>query len=223
MIAASIEKVAGASTGERLIACVAEQGSASHPYVGSAELLIAPCSTRNLADAVHFLCTIHGRYPGILDHAATRSTEGPVHAWLVEAREGFSAERTFLARLTVEAGPVPRTPGAAGAEATLVAQRRALALLAQSERLGCALGAAMALVADWSAVRPVLDTAARRFGMSVPAHGLIGKDSVGALADALGTEPLVERALLFGAQQIMLQHRGLWDLLEARQLAREAR
>jgi hypothetical protein len=32
----------------------------------------------------------------------------------------------------------------------------------------------------------------------------------------------VERAMLFGAEQISVQHFGLWDLLEARQLAREA-
>jgi hypothetical protein len=223
MIAASIEKPAGAGTGERLLACVAEQGSASHPYVRSAELLVAPDSTRSLADAVHFLCTIHGRCPGTLDHAATRSTSGAIHEWLAEALETFWAERAFLARLAVEAGPAPGTPGAAGAEATLVGQRRALALLAQSERHGCALGAAMALVADWSAVRPVLDTAARRFGMSVPAYRAPNRDSIGALAEDLRAEPLVERALLFGAQQMMLQHRGLWDLLEARQLAREAR
>jgi len=29
-----------------------------------------------------------------------------------------------------------------------------------------------------------------------------------------------ERALLFGAQQLALQHRALWDLLEAREQAR---
>jgi hypothetical protein len=32
--------------------------------------------------------------------------------------------------------------------------------------------------------------------------------------------PAMERAISFGAQQILAQHRGLWDLLEARQLAR---
>ena len=223
MVPASLQQMPGSAAGERLLACVLEHGSASHLYVRSAELLIAPDSTRNLADAVHFLCTIHGRYPGIVDHAASRCEDPAARSWLLEALEGFSAERAFLARLAVEAGPVPITPGAAGAEATLISQRHALAMLAQSERSGCALGAAMGLIADWSTVRPVLDTAARRFGMSVPGQPPFGADSIRALADELGAKPLVERALLFGAQQIMLQHRGLWDLLEARQLARDAR
>jgi hypothetical protein len=30
----------------------------------------------------------------------------------------------------------------------------------------------------------------------------------------------MERAMLFGAQQVFAQHRGLWDLLEARTSAR---
>lgn len=223
MVPASIQEMPEPSAGERLLACVFEHGSASHPYVRSAELLIAPRSTRNLADAVHFLCTIHGCHPGIVDHAANRAEDRAVRTWLRGALEGFSAERAFLARLAVESGPAPSTPGAAGAEAALIHQRHALAMLAQSERSGCALGAAMALIADWSAVRPVLDTAARRFGMSVPAQPLFGADSIRTLADDMGARPLVERAILFGAQQIMLQNYGLWDMLEARQLAREAR
>jgi hypothetical protein len=32
----------------------------------------------------------------------------------------------------------------------------------------------------------------------------------------------MERAILFGAQQLALQHRSLWDLLEARRQARLA-
>ena len=220
MVQASLQQTPAPCTGERLLACVAEQGSASHPYVRSAELLIAPVSTRSLADAVHFLCTVHGRHPGVLDHAPTRSSEPAARAWLGEALEGFSAERVFLARLAVEVGPVPATPGAASAEATLMSQRHALAMLAQSERRGCALGAAMALAADWGVLRPVLDTAAKRFGMTVPRPRLVDRDAIGALADELGAEPLVERAILFGATQVATQHRGLWDLLEARQQAR---
>jgi len=36
------------------------------------------------------------------------------------------------------------------------------------------------------------------------------------VAESLG----IERAMAFGAQQILHQHRGLWDVLEARRLAR---
>jgi hypothetical protein len=32
--------------------------------------------------------------------------------------------------------------------------------------------------------------------------------------------PAMERAISFGAQQLFSQHRGLWDLLEARCVAR---
>ena len=32
--------------------------------------------------------------------------------------------------------------------------------------------------------------------------------------------PGIERAILFGAQQLLIQHRGLWDLLETRHSAR---
>lgn len=220
MASASPEKALGPSTGARLFACVAAHGSEAHPYSASFELLKSPPSTRNLADAVHFLCTIHGRHPGVMDHAAQRSTEPAARAWFTSVLEGFSAERAFLARLAVEAGPVPSTPGAASAEATLVSQRHALEMLSKSERSGCALGAAMALILDWGKIRLVLNAAANRFAMPIPGYRLIDDQAIRTLADALGSAPLVERAMLFGAEQIMLQHHGLWDLLDARQMAR---
>ena len=43
-----------------------------------------------------------------------------------------------------------------------------------------------------------------------------------AAADRLASSPTVERAMLFGAEQLLLQHKGLWDILEARALARAA-
>ena len=36
----------------------------------------------------------------------------------------------------------------------------------------------------------------------------------------LGAQPSAERAMAFGARQLLAQHRGLWDLLEARASAR---
>ena len=222
MAPASLEKAFAPSAGAALFACVASDGSAAHPYGRSLALLRSSQSSRNLADAVHLLCMVHGRSPGVVDHAAGRSTQPAARIWLASALEGFSAERAFLARLAVEAGPVPSTPGAAGAETALVSQRHALQMLAQSERSGCALGAAMALVADWGSIRPVLNAAAGRFGVPLPGYRLGDGDSIRSLADTLGSEPLVERAILFGAQQVMLQHHGLWDLLEARQQARSA-
>lgn len=221
MITATSATSPQSSAGGRLLACVAKRGSGSNPYFASADLLTGPDSNRNLADAVHFLCAVHGRYPGVVDLAATRSAGA--QPWLGRTARAFSAERAFVARLAVEAGPLPPTPGAAGAEGALLSQRRALDMLAQSEREGCALGAALALIADWGRIRLVLNTAASRFGTAAPTSQLIDEDAIAAIADEAGASPLVERAMLFGAEQIMLQHHGLWDLLEARQLARSAR
>jgi hypothetical protein len=41
-----------------------------------------------------------------------------------------------------------------------------------------------------------------------------------SLANQAAGAAAVERALLFGAEQIVVQHHGLWDLLEARSEAR---
>ena len=220
MAAAPFESPLGILAGARLFATVAEHGTVAHPYHASPALLKGPQSSRNLADAIHFLCTVHGRYPGVMDHAATRSTDPAVRAWFSTTLEGFSQERAFLARLTVEVGPIPSTPGAANAQSTLLAQRHALDMLAQSERNGCALGAAMALIVDWGRIRGILNVAGNRFGVEPPSYRLTDSAAVRSLADNVGASPLVERAMLFGAEQIMLQHHGLWDLLEARQMAR---
>jgi hypothetical protein len=205
--------------GDRLVACVAEQGSAAHPYVASDELLRGPHAWRNLADAVHFLCSLHGRHPGVIDHAANRSIDPALRAWFRTATECFALERAFLAQLAVAAGPVPSTPGAGDNQAVVLAQRHAVEMLAQSERIGCALGAALALALDWKSIRPALETAAMRFGVRPPDYALGEEAELRALADRQPAPP-IHRALLFGAEQIVHQHFGLWDLLEARQQAR---
>ena len=78
----------------------------------------------------------------------------------------------------------------------------------------------MALVLDWSAIRRCLDSAARRLGVEPPLYPAADRDAVVALADSYAAAPAVQRALLFGAEQILVQHHGLWDLLEARREAR---
>ena len=220
MALASVGHAGGASPGERLLACVAEHGSAAHPYLASHDLLRGPHCARNLADAVHFICTLHGRHPGVVDHAANRCAEPEARAWFNLALDGFAAERGFLTRLTVAAGPIPSTPGAGDNESAVISQRHAIEMLAQSERRGCALGSAIALVADWGIIRGVLDTAAARFSIEPPAFSLADPAALRALADTAADAPAVERALLFGAEQIVVQHFGLWDLLEARAQAR---
>ena len=220
MASVSLARAGGATTASLLFACVAEHGSAAHPWFGAAELVEGPDSARNLADGIHFLCALHGRYPGVVDLAAGRALEPAARAWLAVAGEAVTAERQFLTRLAVAAGPVPSTPGGGGSEAAVASQRNALATLASSDRNGCALGAALAFAADWGPIRALLDGAARRLGVAAPPCRLGGEAALGAVADEAGALAGPERALLFGAQQLALQHRALWDLLEARHQAR---
>ncbi|HEX9946911.1 MAG TPA: hypothetical protein VGA98_05160 [Allosphingosinicella sp.] len=222
MASSSVETAGGALTGALLLARLAEHGSAAHPYAASPQLLRSPTAVRDLADLIHYLCVLHGRYPGVIDHAAARAVESDARTWLTNAAYAFAGERAYLARLAVAAGPVPSTPGAGGTDAVVLGQRHAMETLALSERRGCALGAAMAMVLDWSMIRTCLDAAAARFGMDTPAYPAADRDFVVLLADGYGEPAPVQRALLFGAQQILVQHHGLWDLLEARQQARAA-
>jgi hypothetical protein len=217
MASRPLESASGIRTGTLLLACVAESGSVTHPWFTADSIRQGPEATRNLADAIHFLCALHGRHPGVIDHAAARTPEPPGRAWLGQTAEAMADERLYLTRLSVAAGPIPSTPGAHGSEAAIVAQRGALATLAQSDRRGCALGAALAFAADWHSIRSVLDAAAKRFGVEPRPLTFGPRALIGEVADAANG---AERALLFGAQQLALQHRALWDLLEARALAR---
>ena len=172
MTSVLVDKAGSAAVGDRLLACVDEQGSAAHPYLRSEALLRGPHAARNLSDAVHFLCMLHGRHPGVIDHAANRCVEPEARAWFNEATAAFAEERAFLARLSFAAGPIPSTPGAGDSESTVLAQRHAIEMLAQSERKGCALGAAVAVAIDWASIRTVLNAAALRFGLDVPVSRL---------------------------------------------------
>jgi hypothetical protein len=181
---------------------------------------MGPSSARDLADAVHLFCSLYGRHPGLIELALHNCPAGSVRDWLRTASDAYERERLYLVRLTAAVGPLPSTPGAAETESTLVAQRHAIETLAKSERRGCALGAATALMADWPAIRALLDRAADRVGMVRPAMDLPDHDSiVRVIAD--GTDGVTsERALGFGGQQLLVQNRGLMDLLEARASAR---
>lgn len=208
------------SVAEAQLARVAGAGCARHPYLNSLLEASGRHSGRDLADAVHLLCSLHGRYPGLIEVALQRCPKGPVQNWLNRASEGFERERLYLVRLTSAVGPLPSTPGAAETESSLVAARHALETLAMSERSGCALGSATALVGDWWPVRRLLDRAAARVGTESPAPSLPDEASVVAII-ARGTEsPASARALAFGGEQLLLQHRALFDLLEARAEAR---
>lgn len=206
--------------GDVVAALIGADGSARHRYVGSDELAESPSSTRNLADAAHFLCLLHGRYPGVVDLSAERIVHPAGRAWMYQAAAGFTVERAFLTRLVVAAGPLPSTLGQAQSEAAVAGQTHALATLARSDRNGTALGAAVALVLDWRAIRLLLDAAADRFGIQPPPLDLPGSGECLDLLGRIAETPAIERAVAFGAQQMLLQHRGLWDLLETREMAR---
>lgn len=220
MATASAEATRSVATGAHLLASAAANGSLSHPYFSAESLREGEHGGRDFADAVHLLCALHGPHPSIIDAAADRTADDAARAFLIGAGEGFAAERAHLARLAVAVGPVPGTPGAGASEAAVIGQRAAMATLARSERRGCALGAALALLLDWAPIRALLDRAALRGGVSAPPSLLPGTSEISAIAARIGRDPAMERALLFGAEQLLVQQRGLWDLLEARAQAR---
>lgn len=199
---------------------VAAEGCSQHPHLKALVESSGPFAARDLADAVHLLCSLHGRYPGLVDIAGQLCPNGPAESWLSRAAEAFERERLYLVRLTAAVGPMPSTPGAAETEASLLAARHALETLARSERNGCALGAAAALIGDWWAIRRLLDRAAARVGLDCPSPSLPDEASITAVIESLLGNPSAARALAFGGEQLLLQHRALFDLLEARAEAR---
>jgi hypothetical protein len=202
------------------LARVAGEGSARHSHLSALLEGAGRHSGRDMADAVHLLCSLHGHYPGLVEIALQRCPKGPVRDWLTHASDAFERERLYLVRLTSAVGPLPSTPGAAETEASLMAARHALETLATSERDGCALGAATALVGAWWPVRRLLDRAAARVGTEAPAPSLPDESSVVAIVDRAAVSLGTARALAFGGEQLLLQHRALLDLLEARAEAR---
>lgn len=205
------------TAGELLPRLVATDGSAAHPHCR--RLLGPPSSLRDLSDVVHALCAVHGDQPGMADEALARAAGTPAAEWLTDTADVMAHERGYLAQLVAAAGPLPSTPGQAVSETALIGQRHALAMLSRSERGGCALGAIAALVLDWDPIRRMLDVAADRFGVAVAPRRL---PSVGETLHVLGlvANPSADRAIAFGAQQLLAQHRGLWDLMESRAAAR---
>lgn len=202
-----------------LDALVAADGTAGHGYASGARASFGPnaaLSLPDLADAAYYLCLLHGRHPGVIDHAATRSADNAARAWLIEAADGFARERTYLTQVTVAVGPAPSTAGQSDCETVVSQQRHALDMLAQSDRRGCAMGAAVALVLDWRAVRHILDIAAIRVGVEPHGCELPDRASTLEVARAIGGDDVIDRAILFGARQLLNQHRGLWDVLQAR-------
>lgn len=202
-----------------IAALAVSDGCAHHAVVRQ---LTAPgIAGRDLADAVHALCSVHGRLTDLFEEAARRPNAELDSGWLIPATEAFGIERAYLARLTAAVGPLPSTPGQAESDAAFAAQRHTFDMLARSDRAGCSIGAALAMVIDWHAFRCILDVAAHRNGVNIPPLRLPDAAAIATIAAAPGASAPVCRAMAFGAQQTFAQHRGLCDLIEARAAARE--
>lgn len=199
---------------------LAEHGSDTAPYVRLIAEDFSVLSGADIADIAHFMCILHGSHPGVIDHAATKITEDAAREWLMQATDGFAAERSFLTKLTVAAGPISGVSADDPSNAAVLGQRKALEMLSQSDRNGCAIGAAMALVSDWHCIRKILEPIALRLGVEARFPILPNVEKTSDLKRELAETPALERALNFGSEQLLNQHRGLWQLLEARRNTR---
>ena len=199
---------------------VTQHGTQSASYAQAIADNFAILDGSDIADIAHFLCVLHGCHPSVVDHAATKATEPIARDWLVHAMNGFTAERAFLTKLTVSAGPIMGLRMEDQSNAAVLAQRKALEMLAQSDRNGCALGASFALVLEWQAIRPLLENIAVKLGIEPGSASLPSSEATNRLNAELAKSRSVERAIIFGVDQILAQHRGLWQLLEARRNAR---
>ncbi len=169
-----------------------------------------------LADIAHFLNISHGRHPGVIDHASGKIVDEAAREWLKAATIGFVAERAFLNRLTVAAGPIRRHADQDRVEALLATQHRSFEMLATSDRRGCPAGAAMAFALDWNRTRGLLDRTALMLGIEAEPCTLPTEAETVALANALSGTPAIERAMAFGSDQLLAQQKGLWQLIAAR-------
>jgi hypothetical protein len=194
-----------------IAALVRSEGSAAEPWPAA---LLTSVDSRDLTDSAHALCILYGGHPDPIAAASARSDDRALRRWLADAAAAFSIERQALAAVVAAAGPLPSTPKQAQSEATLAHQRHALETLARSDRAGCAIGAAVALVLDWRTVRRVVNRVAGRAGVDLATSQLPGEEPPAVI------DPLLERARLFGARQLLAQQRGVWQLLEARAAAR---
>lgn len=214
------QEAARPSAAETIGALLSGDGAKDHPYIACHIFARGREAARDLADAVHLISSLHGSAHGIIEQARAKAVPEAARDWLDAAAESFAAERAYLMRTVVAAGPLPSTPGQAECEAAVAGQRHALDMLARSDRAGCALGAAIALVLDWRAIRTVIDAAAQRFSVPLTPPALpSARRTLTTVTDAVAEAP-IDRAMMFGAQQLLVQHRGLWSLLEARSEAR---
>lgn len=169
-----------------------------------------------LADIAHFMHISHGRHPGIIDYAAQKIVDDAARNWLITAIDGIAAERATLNRLTVTAGPIRRLNGQDKVNALVEGQAKSFQMLATSDRKGCPAGAAFAFVVDWHQTRGLLDAVTTGVGLEPAPLRLPSVTECVQLARTLDDGGAYRRAMSFGAQQMIAQQRGLWQLIVAR-------
>lgn len=198
---------------------VADHGSQSHDHVRMLLALTQEPNSRPLpllADAVHYLCLLHGRFPGVVDHAARYVTSNAARQWIIRICDAFAEERAYLTRLAVVVGPAPSTVAHSSTDSSVLQLRHTLDMLAQSERRGCALGAVTTLALDWAGIRRLLDYTALRSGMEPPRSTMPDRASTLAILRDGDADDLAVRAIHFGGRQLLHQHQSLWTLLAER-------
>ncbi|WP_164114466.1 hypothetical protein [Sphingorhabdus sp. Alg239-R122] len=218
------QKIAMSKSGgtAKLESCIRSDGSAAHPYADS--LLAAPhiANAADSADVSHFFCLLHGHLPSVFDHALGHSADPDMRTWLIKAADDFAQERAFLTKLTVAAGPIASTAGQDQCNALVLEASNALAMLAQSEREGCAFGAAIALASDWHIIRRIMDNIALKVSTESPPLQLSEQGTNFALLSKLAGDKAIYRAIHFGMTQMLAQHRAIWDLMGSRRDCRNS-
>jgi hypothetical protein len=153
---------------------------------------------------------------GMIEQAATKILDDEARAWFVTAIDGFIVERDFLNRLTVAAGPIRSHSGQDKISALLAGQAKNFQMLATSDRKGTAAGAAIAFVLDWNASRHLLNSVASALELPIAKNLLPDSIRCQEFASAVAKSNSEVRAMNFGAEQLLAQQRGLWQIVAAR-------
>lgn len=189
----------------------------NHPFI--VELAANPqlYARTTFADVLHHLGLLYGTRPNFFDIIEVY-TPVELRDWLTLARDSFAYERSLVTKLVVAAGPPPARIGQTRVSTAVDSARHALLTLAGSERLGCALGAAGALVLDWAAVGHLLRQIAATLDIEAiqPAYTKPSVTDCYNMLEIAATLPAGERAVLFGFQALLSQHRAFWDIVASR-------
>lgn len=175
-----------------------------------------------IADIAHYLCVAHGRHPGIIEHAMSKTIDKCSREWLLQAADGFTRERIYLTELTVAAGPITRIIGQDETDMLIVNQSKQYKMLASSDRKGCPIGAAAAFILDWQNIRQLIDIIALQLNISIPQMTLPTKEQTERLITEYATTENIIRAMNFGGDQILSQQRAFWNIITARSFSRNA-